>query len=325
MTNFKPNENFKYYMYFVSERMNIFWKKYHGEEQPYTNDPILRVHKFTNVYRVLDRSSQYLLKNVIYNGKKYTKEDMFWRIILYKNYNLPKTWDTLVAGLGDITLATPVEDIYECLMILNKYAPVYSNAYMLTCPFMRNETFLKNYDLKIGNPKFLLYLKIFQKDLLEKGVMKDCFESENFEGLFNNLKKVLSFGDFLAYQMAQDLNYTDFFNFEENDFCAAGPGTQRGVDKCFDVTGGKTDYNVVIKWVHNNFEQLLEDYKIEFNGLPNWLPKVPDLSNNFCETSKYLKGVNPGTADGDKRIKQLFKENSNKMDLMLPPKWNVNL
>lgn len=327
MTDFKPNENFKYYMYFISERMKIFWNKYDGYH-PYTEDEILLKHKFTNVYRVLDRSSQFLLSDVIYNNTLYTPMDMFWRIILYKNWNLPSTWRAVTAGVGDITLHTPIEEIKECLDIVHKFQPVYSNAYMLTCPFMRNESFLDNYGLQLGDPKYWLYLKIFRKDFLEKGIMEKCLMSTTFEELFLNLKSVLSFADFLSYQMAQDLNYTTFFNFDDNDFCAAGPGTQRGIERCFTIVG-KPNYQEIVKWVQSNFEQLIEDYKVEFIPLPNnWLPKVPDLSNCFCEVDKYLRGsgiITEGKEIYGKQIKNHFTESNSKIDFVFPPKWRVKL
>lgn len=327
MINFTPNTNFKYYMYFVAERMNIFWERYHGFQPPYTDDPILQKHKFTNVYRALDRSSQYLLAKVIYNGKQYTKEDMFWRIVLYKNYNLPSTWEHLLSDLGDITLATPKEDIVNSLMKINGVKPVYSNAYMLTCPFMRKESFLKEYDLKPGQPKFSLYMNIFHKDLIERGLMAEALKATTFEELFNVLRRVLSFGDFLAYQIAQDLNYTDFFNLDDNSFCAAGPGTQRGIERCFTFTG-KIDYAEVVKWVHANFAELVKVYGIDFKGLPHHYPTVCDLSNVFCETDKMLRGVGVETEGKEiegKRIKQVFNQNNEKIKYVFPPKWGVNL
>ena len=54
----KPQEDiFKYYFYFIQERMNIFWSKY-TQKTPWTNDDIFKTNKFTNVYRAMDRVSQ---------------------------------------------------------------------------------------------------------------------------------------------------------------------------------------------------------------------------------------------------------------------------
>ncbi|WP_349934505.1 nucleotide kinase domain-containing protein [Bacteroides cellulosilyticus] len=56
-------EAFKYYFHFMQKRMDIFWKRYEGSPYPWTDDPILKEHKFTNVYRSSDRVSQYLISN----------------------------------------------------------------------------------------------------------------------------------------------------------------------------------------------------------------------------------------------------------------------
>ena len=87
----KREKVYNLYWYFAYERQNIFWKKLKGEEPPWTDDPILQEYKFCNSYRVNDRVSQYLLKNVIYNGKKYSDEDMLFRIILFKLFNKEST------------------------------------------------------------------------------------------------------------------------------------------------------------------------------------------------------------------------------------------
>ena len=80
----KRQEIYDLYWYFACERQNIFIKKLNGEPSPWTTDEILQNYKFCNSYRVNDRVSQYLLKNVIYNGKKYSDADMIFRIICGK-------------------------------------------------------------------------------------------------------------------------------------------------------------------------------------------------------------------------------------------------
>ena len=78
-TLIKRDEIYDLYWYFATERQNIFIKKKRGEKAPWTNDEILQKYKFCNSYRVNDRVSQYLLKNVIYNGKLYLE-------LYYSNY-----------------------------------------------------------------------------------------------------------------------------------------------------------------------------------------------------------------------------------------------
>ena len=61
----KRQKVYDLYWYFACERQNIFLKKLNGESAPWTDDKILQEYKFCNSYRINDRVSQYLLKNVI--------------------------------------------------------------------------------------------------------------------------------------------------------------------------------------------------------------------------------------------------------------------
>jgi hypothetical protein len=61
----KRQKVYDLYWYFACERQNIFLKKLNGESAPWTDDKILQEYKFCNSYRINDRVSQYLLKNVV--------------------------------------------------------------------------------------------------------------------------------------------------------------------------------------------------------------------------------------------------------------------
>lgn len=332
MKNFKPNDNFWYYLYFISERMNIFWNRLENKSKPYTEDPIFQEYKFTNVYRCLDRSSQHMISNVIYNGKNYSDRDMFWRIMIYKHFNLPETWDHIVDELGDITESTELSDISESVIRFEENGgKPYSNAYMMTAAFLAGENgkyaFLKKNKWK----KYEYYFHIFNREMMNESFMNSMLSSTNFKQVFENLIKVTGIADFTAYQYAQDLNYSEIFNFSMNEFCAAGPGTQRGIERCFDISG-KVDYGEIVIWVYNNLEELFKEYEkrfgieLSFRPLPNLMPQVPDLSNCFCETDKYLRGagvVTEGKEIHGKRIKNYFKESSSKIEYVFPPKWGV--
>lgn len=100
----KTTEVFDAYWRFACERQKVFFNKYEGKTVPWTDDPIIKTYKFTNAYRASDRVSQYLIKNVIYNGEKYLPEDTFFRIILFKMFNKIDTWDILRKILETLTL-----------------------------------------------------------------------------------------------------------------------------------------------------------------------------------------------------------------------------
>lgn len=335
MNNFKPNENFKYYMYWLTERMNIFWNRYEGKEQPYTNDPILQKHKFTNVYRSLDRVSQYLIKNVIYDdvqkNNDWMSEDIFWRILIFKHFNNIETWELLEGKFGKLHCEISFDELSKFLNSYHKDHPEfvpYSNAYMLTAAFLAGENGKYVHLKGNGWKKYQYYFHIFDKEIFHNGYIYTLLGSKSLEELYNNFMKVTSFASFLSMQLSIDMNYSTLFNFDENSFIQAGLGAQRGLERVFDFTGKKPDYNGAIMWIHENFEQLLEDYKCDFMPLPNRMPTLIDLQNICCESDKYLRGnqiITEGKEINGKRIKNFFTENKQKIDYCFPPKWNVKL
>lgn len=326
MKNFKPNQNFVFYLYWICERMDIFWKRQRGEKPPYTTNEILSTYKFTNVYRSLDRVSQYLLKNVIYNGKQYDDLTMFWRILLFKHFNSNETWELLIGEFGDITLDVGFAEIEDFL--LKQKQTIYSNAYIVTCHFYQNE---KYKHLK-GTPKVHAYFDIFKKEIIGNGYVEKLLEAPTMEELFNRLVKLDIYGGFMAMQYTIDFNYSNLFNFSENDFIVAGVGAKRGIERTFDITG-KPDYEKIIGWVTENFEQLLSDFSkahdlpLEFKSLPNRMPQLIDIQNCFCETDKFMRGmgvVTQGVKVKGKRIKNTFTQSSKgDIDYVFPPKWGV--
>ena len=99
---------------FAVKRQKVFFRKLEGSGPPWTDDPIIARHKFTNPYRASDRVSQYLIRNVIYEGDQSVPE-VFFRIILFKLFNKIETWELLKSGLGPITWGVfPLRGLMTC-------------------------------------------------------------------------------------------------------------------------------------------------------------------------------------------------------------------
>jgi len=322
---FTPNENFKYFFQWMTRRQQIFWNRLNGDNPPYTLDPILLKHKFTNVYRSLDRVSQYMLRFVIYNGKQYSREDMFWRILIFKHFNKIDTWEYILSHLGDVTLETRKDQLFP---ILHRYTQMggkpYSNAFLLAASIMQSKPLMERYGLKAGNSKYEIYLSIFEKHFLEDGFMNTILSSKSLEEIYIHLRETPAFANFLAMQYATDFNWSEIFDFDENSFIVESVGSQRGINRTFTFEG-KPDYPSVIKWVHHEFHKLLTIYNCSFKPLPNYMPSLMDIQNCFCETDKYMRGLDISSGVGGKRIKAKFRENKSKIEYTFPPSWNVNL
>ena len=214
----KRKEVYDLYWYFACERQNIFLKKINNENPPWTNDKILQEYKFCNSYRVNDRVSQYLLKNVIYNGKKYSNEDMLFRILLFKLFNKESTWELLLKNFEDITLKTFNIKEYSNILehAISNGIKIYNDAY-ISCA---NKAF--GYDRKHDNHLALLN-KMFNEDKIQDKIVK-C---KTMKEAFNIIKSYPLIGNFMAYQLVTDINYSEVVNWREDEFTIAGPGSIR--------------------------------------------------------------------------------------------------
>lgn len=311
-----PNDaTFRYFFYFIQERMNIFWNKYEGKAL-LTEDPIFKEFKFTNVYRVCDRVSQYLIKNVIYKDlNSYTPEDILLRILIFKVFNRIETWEYLIQN-QDITVATfNVKKLSKLLSERQKRFPIFSNAYMMAgC----------HTQYKDIQDKHHLWLQMIEDHLLKKDGIKQILNSHSMAEVYTHLRGYPLVGDFLAYQYTIDLNYSPFLNFDEDSFVKAGVGAIRGIKKCF-VRYGKT-YEEAILYTQEHFNELQKKYNFtEFRPLPGRAPKLIDLQNCFCETDKYLRAKMPELKIGNVRIKQHYKPSSLSLNFYFPDKWGLSL
>lgn len=312
-----PNDEvLKFYFYFIQERMNMFWNRCEGK-WPLSKDPILGKYKFTNVYRVCDRVSQYLLKNVIYKDiANYCTKDILLRILVFKIFNKPETWEYIINEYGEITISNfDVKQISKLLTKRQKIAPIFNNAYMMT------GSHSKYNHLKSKHEKWLTMVK---EEIIDGHILDDIVDAQSLKTIYNKLRGCSFIGDFLAYQYAIDFNYSPYINFSEDSFVKAGIGAIRGIKKCFKYYG--SCYEDAIVYVKDNFCELQNRYGFnEFKPLPGHTPTLLDLQNCFCETDKYLREKMPQLQVDNVRIKQKYKESNKALSFVFPDKWNIKI
>jgi len=280
---------------------------------PWTEDRILRDHRFTNVYRASDRVSQYLIRNVIYKGDLSLLEVVF-RTLLFKIFNRIETWETLTAALGLISWRDYDYRIYnECLTnAFNDGQAIYSAAYIMPSPAFGESRKHSNH---------LRLIEYMMRDNAP-GKMR---ATRSLRALFELLRGYPSLGDFLAFQLAIDLNYSSAIDFSEMDFVVAGPGAKDGISKCFigdDVSAGD-----VVRYMADVAEDEFRRLGLTFRTLGERRLQLIDCQNVFCELSKYARVYHPeiGGVSGRTRIKQKFAVNAAPLPQMYPPKWNIIL
>ena len=297
----------------AAERQEIFNKKLKGGLAPFTSDPIFQKYKFCNVYRASDRVSQFLIRNVIY-GYQSGVEDTLFRIFLFRLINKVETWQLLEDKLGRVSLANFDFDKYakaiENIKITN--GSVYGNAFILCA------------DKAYGyNEKHKNHLALLEQVFVKERMVTRLVKSKTLKELFTNLKQLPLIGNFMAYQLAIDFNYSEIFNFDENDFTIAGPGAERGIKKCFLGTGGKSS-EYIIQYMVENQDKEFGRLGVKFMNLWGRPMHAIDCQGWFCETDKYSRVKFPELRSNRIKVKAEFKQINSAISYFYPPKWGIN-
>ncbi len=311
----RPTVVYETYWRFAAERQEMFFRKIKGLQGPWTTDPILAKHKFTNAYRASDRVSQYLIRNVIYEGDQ-CPEEVFFRTILFKLFNRIETWEMLRGRLRTISRADYSFKHYDSVLseALAGGTRIYSAAYMM--PSGRSSF---GHRQKHRNHLMLL------ERMMDDEVPQRIAETSSMAQAFDLLRSYPTIGDFLAYQFVTDLNYSNLMDFSEMEFVVPGPGALDGLRKCFTHQGGLSDADI-IRLVTESQEREFERFGLRFRTLGGRPLQLIDCQNLFCEVSKYARAKHPEITGLSKRtrIKQLYRPSADPMTFWYPPKWGIN-
>jgi len=313
-TTLKPRPGvFETYWYFAAERQAIFFRRLKGENPPYSRDLIFQRYKFCNSYRASDRVSQFLIRSVIY-GATTDPLDTLFRIFLFRLLNRPESWLELERRVGQVNLQTFAEGNYATILQEIKESGVlYGNAFILCA----NKAF--GFDEKHRN-----HLALLEHVFCKSGSGQALLKAPSLQELFTCLRQLPLIGDFMAYQLAIDFNYSEVFSFDENDFTAAGPGALRGINKCFEDTGGH-DASYIIQWMCENQAKEFQRQGLGFQDLGGRALHAIDCQGLFCETDKYCRVAFPDLQSNRVRIKTVFSPQPVPVAYFYPPKWGVNL
>lgn len=312
----RPTRVYDTYWRFACARQDLYFGRLGQALGPWTTDPILVKHRFTNVYRAADRVSQYLIKDVIY-ACDFAPRDTIFRVLLFKLFNKVETWALLEAQFGRLTIkAFDVEAFDRVLATaMATGQTIYSAAYIMpTAPRSA-----------LGVSKHRTHLELLRY-LLKEDLIAGLEAATTLRGLYQLLISLPSIGPFLAYQFAIDLAYSPLFNFSEDDFVQPGPGALNGLAKCFDSLG---DYSPAeaIEWVKDRQELEFEKRGLQFRTLWGRRLHLIDCQNLFCEVDKYSRVAHPefnGVTDRS-RIKQRFEPRGALPTPWFPPKWQLDV
>lgn len=248
------------YRSFVKERHLIWCRRQVGEPGPWTTDPVMAHRKFTNMFRILDPGSQFVMTGLLCDDPR----DFIARCVLYRLTNLPKTWYAMRRTFGRYPLAKDLNSDLADMLAAYRDAgnQVFSGAYVIIP------------EPGTANDKVQGAVRVSR--LFVDTALPDFLKAETQQERFNILRSVPGIGNFLAMQILTDWGYGQK---EEPDptFIVAGPGAKRGAAILNRrATPEKVIHDMTAEWKRSS--------TVRLRGRPL---TVMDVQNTMCELSKW--------------------------------------
>lgn len=243
-----------------------------------TKSRILTTRKFTNVFRVLDRGSQYLLQLMNLHDDPFDRVALSY---LYRQINRPDTMDDIIARNGGyVPEGSEISDPEWYDQIVRPVAEARPGAFL-------------------SGAYMILISPGDKRPTVDK--MQDMFTRPHTTGLLHHvaevgdlatrvllLDEIAGIGEFMAMQIATDLGYCEGEPDQENSYVIAGPGSRMGVGF---LIGKPYAAPKEAQKVIQEFPRHLLPALPGSNGRP---PSWMDVQNVFCEFSKYVRMVERG-------------------------------
>ncbi|KAJ7468640.1 hypothetical protein FB451DRAFT_1039239 [Mycena latifolia] len=272
------------------ERKKIDDSRRAGMPAPWTEDPILREHKFCNAYRVLDRTSQFVITDVIEQGSQ-DRTELLFRILLFNCFNRIETWILLKEAFGGtLTYASFDLAAYNNVLCAAPHA-LFTGAYIKIG---------KKLDYHDNHMRYLQQLQILMRDL------PSLLDGARYAAdVFEQIAAYPGMGDFMAYQLMLSLSYSKLLNFAANDFVAPGPGAISGLTKMFGASLHRAKESVpdieseILRWMAATQRAHFARLGLSFpflrgaDGVEHALD-VADFEHAVCEVDKYARRAHPG-------------------------------
>lgn len=251
----------------------------HSSDQ---TDLSLSTKKYTNCYRFLDKTSQYLLNIILKFQRENTIDPLKQAVTLYlfKLFNSIETWERLQTALPE-QLTTDMASVHVNTLITAVYDwaqeetrqnhKLFNDAYMLGMP-TGYSTWLNMYFASL-------------QGLIESGdLLRVRLEPHLLERNYSIFNKYDGFGPFLSYQFALDFSYFAATPVDYDTFIVPGPGCQKGLKYVFPHLK-PAQMSAVLKAMTK-----ADLHAVGFPRLDGLRLRGNDVQNMFCEYSKLRSG-----------------------------------
>lgn len=264
------------YTHLVRERHSAWLRRQAGETGPWSDDPIIATTKFTNVFRVIDHGSQYLLTEML-QEPGLAWEDVAFRAWAYRFTNRPEPWDTYRQLVGSMpTLEQVREGVFEdaLRMVDRAGVPLYSNAYMI---HLGTEN--------AGMSKLDFIVRTANREWQDDAWLSLLEASRGDDRLQHRvLCQLPRVANFMALQILTDIGYVDP-EHDEDAFVVEGPGSLKGARLLDPIL----HYSKVFEIAQLHLELAAPEVYLELPDGRKHYPSLMDVQNTFCEFDKYVR------------------------------------
>lgn len=286
-------EHLKLYLYWIIERYNIhLLKDVQKKPYPWTSDDILKTYSFTNVRRIQDTVTKFVLNQICFNSELNLREKII-NIILFRIFNEPTSYKLLKLPIKQNLIQN--QNFYD---FLNYHTQnITSNTILYRTAYMHSGV-CKSYDqisqsISSNLRPFYMIWKAYKQNKIEN-IEQFILKNEKNK-VYNQILSIKGIGDFLAYQIYIDLTYCPQTKLTENDFVYLGQGALSGINiVCPNIPRSKR--YMFVYYIQDNIEKFLKKYyNIDLKHLMWDLPEeqrflsLSNIQNCFCEFSKYFR------------------------------------
>lgn len=248
-------ENLRQFFEVMYERQLIWKRRFlDKKERPWTDNKIFQESKFTNVYRELDRNSQWQIKNIILDDSL-SEKDLIWKMMVFRFFNCPETFE--MGKKEGWKNGIPSFDEYDEEVFANFIKKVrksgqnpYTTAYLINSG---------------KNPRDYHYTHIVIPTLHSKieKLIETVKNAEKPEDIIKFLLDIPAVAMFIAHEFYQDFTYIPrytnrtFMKFTQNDFTNVGPGCSVGIRLVYPSLNGIPAQKKGIYWLRDRAEEEL--------------------------------------------------------------------
>jgi hypothetical protein len=268
--------------YWMKERHKIYERRFvEKRDPPWTDDPILREFKFTNVYRELDRVTHWMRRYWTSPNDDPTRPDlMLFNCALFRVFGTIEAAQVIGWQRGRFDWRTTAAKAEKYRQTEGK---LFTSAYIITNAVRgTNPTHAKTRVVSEGILKPLWEQK---RELAARMV-----ESQSLEKSWELLGELSGFGGqgFIAYEVITDLRHTSVLRGASDIYtwANAGPGARRMLNVLF---GRELRFRPPKSQTLSEMQVLQERLKEEL--VPGDLPtlEIRDVEHSLCETFKYWR------------------------------------